>query len=55
MEQLKRIQHFFGGEIYRDICVIVRTGMGWAAYFPKESDNLYGYDSKRDLIEDIEL
>ena len=55
MNKLERLRHFFGGEIYKDICVIVKCGMGWNAYFPNESDSLYTYDSKKDLISDIEL
>jgi hypothetical protein len=55
MNSLQDLQDFFGGEIYKDICVIAQTGVGFNAYFPNESDNLIGYCTKNDLIDDIEL
>ena len=54
MEMLKMLQDIFGGEIYNNKCVIYTCPQGTHnARFIDESKNLFRYDTKEDLIDDL--
>ena len=54
MELLKILQDIFGGEIHEETCVIYKCPQGtWCARFVQESKNMFHYNTKQDLLDDL--